>query len=288
LAPGLDSDIQLVMKKIIFSVILLGFSVFLTAQTVDSIKVEQAGDFIKIRYKILNSNPNQLFRVTISCSINGGLKSELRTLLGDFGENVPGGKPEYTAIWDVLKDVDEVNSVDFSVKAELTRGDLSELSDRIKIKKEPKKNFNIMPVLQLPGPGFGIRLGYMGEIGFSLQYTTTSGRKILMPGVVFPEGNPRINRYSFDFTIRIVNKKSFQAHLLIGSTAGDWTRHYPDEPADWNVHFTGGIDAGLAFYLRSLAFSITGAKYFTSLTEMDGVIADSKTTFLTFGAGLRF
>jgi hypothetical protein len=255
----------------------------LLSQTVDSIKVEQAGDFIKIRYKILNSNQNQLFRVTISCSINGGLKSELRTLLGDFGENVPGGKPEYTAIWDVLKDVDEVNSVDFSVKAELTRGDASELSDRIKIKKEPGKNFNIQPVLQLPGPGFGIRMGYMGKVGISMQYTMTSGQKILLPGATYDVGNQFLKRYSTDFTARLVNTKSFQMHLLIGISMG--------EAIGWDgpkVKVIPGVEGGLAFCPGNAIITITGCRLLFDMVNLPTDPIYTKQTFLTFGAGFRF
>jgi hypothetical protein len=91
----------------------------INAQTVDSIKVEQAGELIKIHYKILNSTQYQTFNVAVSAKINGGLESKLESLIGDVGDAVKGGKDNYIVIWDVLKDVDEVNSIDFSVRAEL-------------------------------------------------------------------------------------------------------------------------------------------------------------------------
>jgi hypothetical protein len=47
------------------------------------------------------------------------LQSVLNSLSGDYGDNVVGGRQEYMVLWDVLKDVDEVKSVDFSVRAEL-------------------------------------------------------------------------------------------------------------------------------------------------------------------------
>jgi|WetSurMetagenome_2_1015567.scaffolds.fasta_scaffold27678_2 hypothetical protein len=272
------------MKRgLLLLTILLLLIPLLSGQKVDSIKVEQAGDFIKIRYKILNSNQNQFFKVTISCSINGGLKSELRTLLGDFGENIPGGKTEYTAIWDVLKDVDEVNSADFSVRAELTRGDASDLSDKIKIKKEPKKNFNIMPVLQLPGPGFGIRMGYMGKVGISMQYTMTSGQKILLPGAVYDGGNPTLKRYSVDFTARLINIKSFQMHLLIGESMG--------EAIGWEgpkVKVIPGVEGGLAFCPGNAIITITGCRLLFNLVNQPTDPIYTKQTFLTLGAGFRF
>jgi hypothetical protein len=84
------------MKKLtIILLISIGFFSLIKSQTVDSIKVEQAGELIKIHYKILNSNQYQTFRVTVFCSINGGLESKLKSLSGDFGENVIGGRDEY-------------------------------------------------------------------------------------------------------------------------------------------------------------------------------------------------
>jgi hypothetical protein len=96
------------MKKTALTLILLfGLFPIILSQTVDSIKIEQAGELIKVHYKILNSNQSQVFRVTVYCSINGGLPSVIKSLSGDFGENVVGGRTDYMVLWDVLKDVDE-------------------------------------------------------------------------------------------------------------------------------------------------------------------------------------
>jgi hypothetical protein len=79
------------MKKIVFTLFFLfGLITVITCQTVDSIKVEQAGELIKIHNKILNSTPDQFFKVTVLCSINGGLQSVLKSLSGDYGDNVVG------------------------------------------------------------------------------------------------------------------------------------------------------------------------------------------------------
>ena len=91
------------MKKLFsFVIIAIMFSSYLNSQSVDSIKVEQSGDFIKIRYKILNSAPDQIYKVKVLCSINGGMNNEIRSITGDVGDHVVGGKPEYWVIWDVL------------------------------------------------------------------------------------------------------------------------------------------------------------------------------------------
>jgi hypothetical protein len=276
--------------KWIFIHIALSFIFISTikCQTVDSIKVEQAGDFIKIRYKILNSTPDQVYRVKVLCSINGGMNTEIRSISGDVGDMVAGGKPEYWVVWDVLKDVEELKSAEFIVRAELVKDNSTVAAKVPKSKGPPTHKFHLMPSLQLPGPGYGLRFGYMGKVGFSLQYIMTSGKKILVRGSNYDGPNPRLDRFSIDFTGRIINKKTFQTHLLIGSTVGEWISHYPDDPTDWNLHITGGVDAGFGFYLHRIAFFVTGSRYFPSMTEEDDVITDTKHTFLTFDVGFRF
>jgi hypothetical protein len=108
------------MKRISIILSLLFCSVqFALSQKVDNITVVQSGDLINIRYKILNSSSAQLFRVKVLCSLNGGLNTEIRSFSGDAGDNVAGGRSDYLVVWDVLKDVDEIKSVEFIVRAEL-------------------------------------------------------------------------------------------------------------------------------------------------------------------------
>jgi|WetSurMetagenome_2_1015567.scaffolds.fasta_scaffold122772_2 hypothetical protein len=203
------------MKKIIFSFILLGFAIFLNAQTVDSIKVEQAGELIKIHYKILNSNQYQTFRVTVFCSINGGLESKLKSLSGDFGENVVGGRNEYMVLWDVLKDVEEVKSVDFSVRAELLK-DETPVSE---LKKDMSKwSGGMVYILPAYGNGhgtyFGLRAGYMGRWGIYAKFV--AGKEDFDNTDVYKP----VFHISLDLTKRIVNSGPFQMHILAGVAYG--------------------------------------------------------------------
>lgn len=158
------------MKKVSLMFALLFISVSsLLGQTVDSIKVEQSGDFIKIRYKILNSTPNQLFRVRVLCSINGGLNTEIRSISGDTGDNVVGGKSEYFVVWDVLKDVDELKSAEFIVRAEILK-DLAAGNSAGEVAEYwSKERFYIALAADFPGPKAGIMLGYMGSFGIVTQ-----------------------------------------------------------------------------------------------------------------------
>ena len=166
------------IKRIALSLLLLFVLLpIIQSQTIDSVRIEQAGELIKIHYKILNSNQYQTFRVTVFCSINGGLKSELKSLSGDFGENVVGGRTDYLVLWDVLKDVDEVNSVDFSVRAELIKDQtqVGEIKSEKILKNWENKEFYLMPCDGWGEGGsgkifaftLGLRLAYMGSWGVS-------------------------------------------------------------------------------------------------------------------------
>ena len=270
------------MKKIVFSLLLLfGLLPFIQSQNVDSIKVEQAGDLIKIHYKILNSKPDQVFRVSVLCSINGGLQSVIKSLSGDFGDNVVGGRSDYMVLWDVLKDVDEVKSVDFSVKAELIGN-----SNPTNIKTH-KKNFNIMLSVQLPEPGSGIRIGCMGSVGFSLQYIIDKATLIPNSGYT---GSTMLNRITLDFTGRIIHKESFQMHMMIGPVIGQTIiKEVYQGNTDYNIHYGPGGDFGLAFCLRKSIFTLTYSHTFFNVTEdTQTETALNKVNFLTLSFGLRF
>ena len=262
------------IKRIALSLLLLFVLLsIIRSQTVDSIKVEQAADLIKLHYKILNSTPYQIFKVTILCSINGGLKSELASISGDCGANVSGGKSEYLVLWDVLKDVDEVNSVDFSVRAELIKDNTP--SNYLK----HKKNFNIMASAQLPGPGFGIRSGYMTNFGFSFQYI--AGKAVLIPNSGYPE-RPNLNRFTLDLTKRIINKRSFQMHLMLGMGVGQTIL----DSGDRGIYYDPVGELGFAFCLRKTIFALTYAPSFYDLVEHFQAL--NKHTFLALSFGFRF
>jgi hypothetical protein len=237
------------MKNIIFSFILLGFASFLNAQTVDSIKVEQAGDLIKIHYKILNSTQYQTFRVTISARINGGLESKLVSLIGDVGENVQGGKSDYIVIWDVLKDVEEVTSVDFSVRAELLKDDTPKAEKKRNVKG---RGIYVLAVGELPKIGYGGRVAITGSWGISMSWVLGKvGPSSELINLEVPEWV-----WSIDLTKRIVNKKDFRMHLYAGVDNSTYPEYYSDvEGRYWKDHFTG-IDGGIICNYKMLAFSL--------------------------------
>lgn len=82
------------MRKITFILGMLIMSITANAQTVENIRTQQDGEKINIFYQITNSNDKQLFKVTISCLVNNDKKITLKTITGDVGDNIQGGKEE--------------------------------------------------------------------------------------------------------------------------------------------------------------------------------------------------
>jgi len=243
--------------------ILLVFCILITAvvlrsQTVDSIRMEQSGDVIKVHYKILNSNPDQVFRVSVLCSINGGLKSQLNSISGDVGENITGGHSGYMILWDVLKDVDELNSAEFFIKAELVK-DLSETEDDNSFRSQVKGKFLLLFGIEAPGPKGAVRAGYLGNFGvsFGLNYGAIP---ILdkYEGNAYYEGFGSKPGIGIDVTKRIVNLDNFQLHFLAGYRNTDLIVYASEltPPQFWRQGMDG-LETGIVFTVMKVAACFT-------------------------------
>lgn len=260
----------------VLSILLSTFSI-LNSQKVDSIRVEQSGDLIKINYKILNSTPDQVFRITVFCSINGGLESRLKSLSGDFGENVTGGRDNYLVLWDVLKDVDEVKTVDFSIKAELLKGSPDLVGSEA---QRIRKKRTYLMAAGLVGPQnflLGYRIGFMGNWGIS--YSGLFGNRKYSQSSATYQGFAIMA----DLTKRLVNTKDLQLHLLTGFVVAN------NEVSQTGVsknQFLYGIDLGLVAGFKRLSlysgFSSAQRPTGTTTLPVDGF------SFFNFGAGIRF
>lgn len=238
------------MKKLTLILLFsIGFISLVKSQIVDSIKVEQAGELIKIHYKILNSNQYQTFRVTVFCSINGGLESKLKSLSGDFGESVVGGRNEYMVLWDVLKDVEEVNSVDFSVRAELLKDETPKTEKKRNVKG---RGFYVLALGELPKPGYGGRIGYAGSWGLSFRFVKG---KVGEPSELINLDIPDFV-WSWDLTKRIVNKKSFRMHMYAGLGQSVYPEYFSvSRNRYWKEQYTS-IEGGLICNINMVAFSL--------------------------------
>lgn len=278
-----------IMKKVLLLLFVFFCSVlFLKSQTVDSVKIEQSGDLIKIHYKILNSNAFQVFRVTVFSSINGGLESKLKSLSGDFGENVVGGRTDYMVLWDVLKDVDEVKTAEFSVKAELIK-DETPVSEKQTKKKGEKKGVHVMLVMDSKALVFGPRLGYMRKWGITagtLQGTYISPVEIAanFNGEIFSVGSELgvpFSIYTLGLTKRLADKDKFQLHCMAGvALGGRGGDRYVDLYKDYVKKYTG-INMGLIMDIGSLSISLEG-------TELFNLNKTRTPDFIALGIGMRF
>ena len=106
------------------------------SQTVENIRVTQEGEQLKITYRIGASTESQLYKVYLSCSMDGAAKFEPKAVIGDVGENVLGGKSYYMVMWDVFEDVDEVIDPNITVRVELM-SDLAAPITRNTLEEEP-------------------------------------------------------------------------------------------------------------------------------------------------------
>jgi hypothetical protein len=264
------------MKIIAFTLLLFfGLLPIIRSQTVDSIKIEPTGDLIKIHYKILNSNAYQLFRVTVSCSINGGLKSELKSLSGDFGDNVVGGRSEYMVLWDVLKDVDEVKSVDFSVKAELLKDNSPKIINGVQQNLANKKTYVLFSFGEGNGAYFGYRLAYMGSWGVSGKMLF--GKEHLQS----VSGGVDVFHAGLDLTRRIINKGGFQLNLLAGFNYGKLLVYTGNGNGYWDKFAT--YEAGFVLGIKRFAISL-------AITPYNPTTAHPfwRKDYANFGIGMRF
>jgi hypothetical protein len=224
--------------------LIFSFTIPLQSQTVDSIKVEQAGDKILVHYQILQSNDFQVFRVTLSCFLSTGIKLEPKSISGDFGENVTGGKAEYLIVWDVLKDLEELQSAEFSVKAELVKGLLTNDTK----KGKAKNKFYIQILAERPPVLPGIRIGFSGAWGVSLMYCGGKDKNIDVPEEMMSK---YVDHQSVDITKRVVNKDNFQLHIFGGFSSAQ-LRIYGTS-IDKKSFF--GIDGGLLMNIKKISMS---------------------------------
>ena len=238
------------MKKILSFCFLFCLTSLLSGQTVDSIKVEQIGDMIKIYFKLSNSTESEVFKLTVLCSINGGLKSELKSLSGDVGENVVGGRQEYTVLWDVLKDVDELKSAEFFVRAEL-------IKDYTKTNTSAGEDFSkrktyIMALMAVDGTEslYGARFAYMGPWGISAKF---------LVGKRFDPKYYLSISTGLNLTRRIVKGPGFKVHLLAGCTV----MKLSTRGKEYQITTTYGTSTGTVFQTDNL-LTWNGGFVFTS------------------------
>lgn len=124
------------MKRFFFFIAALLLSYLSFSQTVENIRVEPDGENIKINFRIGGSSEAQLYNVYLTCSMDGGPRFAPKSVIGDAGQNIRGGKSFYTIIWDVFEDIDEVGNAEFFVKVEV----ISDASSRVRPIQDESRN----------------------------------------------------------------------------------------------------------------------------------------------------
>ena len=204
------------MRTHFFVICFTILSMGIFAQKDNGIKVVQDGEKINIFYKIDGSKSDQLYTVTITCKMGGKEKFVLKSVTGDVGENIKGGKKEYKAVWDVLKDVDELTEAEFFVKPVLTKDVKPEPEVKPVVTENPKPEKPATDVIKerpwfvaynggLSKTILGARAGYMKNWGFFAEFRSDAGIS-----------------FSGGATKRVVNKTHFKLHTYLGMGYGDW------------------------------------------------------------------
>ena len=161
------------MKRFLLPFLLIFIFDIAVGQTVENIRVEQDGDKLMIHYRIGGSTSDELYDVTLTCSIDEGPAFEPRAVIGDVGSNIRGGKSFNTIVWDVFEDVEEIGSVEFFVKVDLEKEDGGKVEDEkvvdkgsVMLDQEQEKRKFFAGYNGSSLHPLGIRAGTLGNWGF--------------------------------------------------------------------------------------------------------------------------
>lgn len=243
----------LIMRNIIFtSLLLLTISAY--SQEVSNIITRQNEDKIDITYNISNSTTDQLFYVTIYCAIDGKEKIQLMSVTGDVGDNISGGQGQYKITWDVLKDVDELNSAEFFIKIEMKKDGSSVKPIKPIAHNKWAVGYNLsfnLPIgfrisyLGNWGGYFGFRTGTVWNDGYISKYYYAYNTEAdynngtYLSDYYYSEYDWDYNQYSelgvsinLGVTKRLINKPNFQLHTYAGFGFGYWGQY-----SDHNTYY---------------------------------------------------
>ncbi len=286
------------MKRLLFLLIILSFFYSGYAQTVENIQINQEGDQLKITYRIGASTESQLFRVYLSCSMDGATKFEPKAVIGDVGENVVGGKSYYLVMWDVFEDVDEVIDPNITIKVELMN-DLAAPISRNTLEEEPvvPEPQQAEPQEQIAGATVltdeGGKVDRFQKNGF-FAYNGTTGLGIPI-GISFGSLNNwgyyvtpmRMGIYSYDVTYNDGYETFYDTeidfHYLISAGV---TKHFVSGGV-YRLHGYAGVGSHLyGANLKGLIYEPYFDSYFQFETGVVNVIGGLNLTLgLSYSAG---
>ena len=221
------------MKKLLFFTLASLICTTSFSQTVENIRVEPEGENIKIIYRIGGSIEGHVYNVVLTCSIDGGPRLEPKTVIGDVGKNIRGGRSYYTIVWDVFEDdVEEIGDAEFFIKVELVGGKKKDKSSGMLSNLKPvttdaadyRKVFITYELTSFNPLGFragtlgnwgyygSIRIGYYDDFLDSYSGSVTAGA-----------------------TKRILNMPKYRLHGYAGLGIGDYFDEFDVEFGVSNV-----------------------------------------------------
>ena len=262
----------------------LSLTSFCLAQEVSNVRAVQNGAVIDIYYKIQTSSSEQFFTITIRCDTGSGERFVLRSLSGDAGKHVQGGKSEYKASWNVLEDIPRLGSAEFFVQAKLEKGTSGDFK---------------------PGfAGYQAAIGYT-PVGFRLGYGVNFGPYLsarIGSGGFHQLGNSVEDKglYAIDIGLfkSVYQSEKVLAQIYVGVGMAQWGNYLGTEtvtvPADSTNGYqptlntltkAGNADKGLELdYGLQISFKEV---YFT-IGGLHNRAEQGNYNDMSFGVGLRF
>lgn len=224
------------MKKLlIFLFAALSFTIS-WSQTVENIRVEADGENINIHYRIGGSVEGDVYNVFLSCSMDGGPKFEPKTVMGDVNENIRGGKSNYTIIWDVFEDLEEIGSAEFFIKVEKVGGVEEVVSNTFQDIEPVGGGADYRKFMLAYSMGFNVDWDIYNAVGISIGTLGNWGwyASFRIGGYV---------EYDDSFTgsiiggatKRILNNPNYRLHGYVGIGLGDYFDEFDVELGVTNV-----------------------------------------------------
>jgi hypothetical protein len=226
-----------IMRKIWFIGIALFHCYFILAQTVENIRVEPEGEVIRITYRIGGSLEDDLYNISLECSIDGGPRFEPRSALGDVGDNIRGGKSYYTIEWEVFKDLDEIGEAEFFIS-------LDRVDKEIPVSIPAVRRNIFTGYSGSVGAPVGVSGGYLGNWGFYASFRAGFQGHVTITG---------------GLTKQVFQKDTYRMHAYAGLGRGDYLDEFTVEAGIVNVVFNRiNLNLGIAVprYYADLTFGV--------------------------------
>ncbi len=216
---------------------------------------------IEIRFRITNSTRSDYYAIKIEVSLDGGSRRAIRSMSGDIGRRVQGGKSIYLATWDVFKDVEEIGDAEFFVEAIKLSSSINS-TPSTSIQRNSSRTqayggrnwFMVGELIVEPECAIfsaGLRLGYVDSWGFYIS--------------AFPV--VPLEHYTLGFLANLSKNSGGAVDLYFGGGTTNIDGY----------GYQGSLETGFLFTVNGLAISVGG-----------GIEFGDSYAIITAGLGYRF